>query len=443
MEPGRQIDRGKERAGRRGVGNLLNAYYHIEGADKREPSGSTENDLDRQGFDAKRYFDGMISSGQLPELVKRANDLDAEVKDLDGDMQMLVYENYSKFIRATDVIKQMKFTIEGLEPDLKCLDGNISRITKYQEKVEDGVSSRASQIEGFLKQQRVCRKLQVLFSLPSTLQRCLDRKAYGKAVEAYCCCAGFLRQYRDTPTFNKVLEEVELQMGRIRVALEERLRSPELSVEEAVNSSVTLLDLGEEQVKVAREYLAGRATMLRQSLELCFDASSLVNVAPDVALPVSHESDDTQEASSSTDASNQLAKEREDMQRPESLALHSACSRATELYVPRLCDAVEGFQKLIDGRTNATGVPVDENTLSDFVSARVEELCSRITELVERKCPPTRVLVSCIHSVRDSLRRLHAVLPSLLTKLFKSFLSRTAMDAMKALFFRSSLETSV
>lgn len=27
---------------------------------------------------------------------------------------------------------------------------------------------------------------QVLFELPSTLQKCLDRKAYGEAVEAYC-----------------------------------------------------------------------------------------------------------------------------------------------------------------------------------------------------------------------------------------------------------------
>ena len=27
------------------------------------------------------YFDGMVSSGQLPELVKRANDLDAEIKE--------------------------------------------------------------------------------------------------------------------------------------------------------------------------------------------------------------------------------------------------------------------------------------------------------------------------------------------------------------------------
>ncbi|CAE8621202.1 unnamed protein product, partial [Polarella glacialis] len=34
----------------------------------------------------------------------------------------------------------------------------------------------------------------------------------------------------------------------------------------------------------------------------------------------------------------------------------------------------------------------------------------------------------------DSLRRLHSLLPTLLTKLFRVFLSRTAMDAMKALF---------
>ena len=27
---------------------------------------------------------------------------------------------------------------------------------------------------------------EVLFELPATLQKCLDRKAYGEAVEAYC-----------------------------------------------------------------------------------------------------------------------------------------------------------------------------------------------------------------------------------------------------------------
>ncbi|CAK0863829.1 unnamed protein product [Prorocentrum cordatum] len=170
---------------RRRVGGLLNAYYRIEGAEKQDqPEATQTSDLDRQGFDAKRYFDGMVASGQLGDLVKHARSLDDEVQDLDGDMQKLVYENYSKFIRATDVIKQMKFTIEGLQPDFGRLDGHLGRIDSAQARAEDGVAQRSGQIEVLLTQQQNCRKLQVLFGLPATLRSCLDRGAYGRAVEA-------------------------------------------------------------------------------------------------------------------------------------------------------------------------------------------------------------------------------------------------------------------
>eukprot|EP00913_Durusdinium_trenchii_P018791 g17658.t1 len=311
---GRLRCRGRDMEGRRlperrRVGALLNAYYHIEGTEKKDAPGSTGSDLDRQGFDAKRSWatqrrEQVAPSAEAEAGVSRHEEgtertVAPNVEDLDGDMQMLVYENYSKFIRATDVIKQMKFTIEGLDPDLKVLEGNV----------EDGVSGRAGEIEGLLKQQRICRKLQVLFELPSTLQKCLDRKAYGEAVEAYCCCSGFLRQHM--PTFQKVLEEVELQMGRIRVALEERLRSPELSVDEAVNSSVTLLDLGEDQVKVVSEYLTGRTATLRRSLSDCFAPS----------------------AADAPAVEGELTKDQEELRRPESMALHTACGKATEAWV--------------------------------------------------------------------------------------------------------------
>lgn len=427
----------EERRNRKRVGALLNAYYRIEGAEKKEaaPSGGDTN-LDYQGFDAKRFFDSMVASGQLTDLVKRSSDLDTEIKDLDSEMQTLVYKNYSKFIRATDVIRMMKGSIDGLQPDLRILEGNIDRITGHQKRVEDGVSGRSRQIETLLTQQRVCKKLKVLFDLPQTLQRCLDRGAYGKAVEAYCCCSTFLRQYRDMPTFQKVLEEVEHQMSRIRTALEERLRSPELKVEEAVNSSVTLLDLGEDQSKVAREYLSGRAAMLQRSLDQCFsgEADTAAVAADGQAAEASREAAD----GSDEQPAPELSKDQQELQRPESVALRGACGRAADLYVPHLCDAVEGFQKLQEGRTAAPGGTaqgsISEDTLSDFVRARVEDLCDRISRLVELKCPPTRVLVSCIHSVRDALRRLHSMLPKLMTKLFMGFLERIANNAMKALF---------
>ena len=46
-----------------------------------------------------------LMRGQLPDLMRRSETLDSEIKSLDTDMQALVYRNYSKFIHATDVIK--------------------------------------------------------------------------------------------------------------------------------------------------------------------------------------------------------------------------------------------------------------------------------------------------------------------------------------------------
>jgi len=414
-----------ERRERRRVGALLNAYYRIEGIEGNESEvpGGREDDLDRQGFDAKQYFDNVVASGQLPELVRRKESIDSEVKELDADMQTLVYENYSKFIRATDVIKQMKFTIEGLEPDLQCLEGNLTRITRHQQRVEDGISGRAQQVEGLLKQQRLCQKLQVLFGLPASLQRCLDQHEYGRAVESYCRCATFLQQYRHLPTFQNVLEGVEEQMSRIRSALEERLRSPELSVEEAVNSAVTLLHLRNEQQKVAAEYLTGRKAVLRLSLDQCFALDVVDGPA-------------VQDGSGGAPGGQS-----EEAEGPESAALRSACSRAAEQFVPQLCSAAEGFQRIQDGGAAVGLDSVTDEVLSAFVSEQVEQLCQRISSLVDRGCPPTRALVTYINLVRDALRRLHSMLPRLLTKLFMAFLSRTVGNAMKALF--SSAATSL
>lgn len=427
-----------QRRDRRRVAALLNTHYRIEHDHKQLSETPVTSDLDRQSFDAQRYFDSMVASGQLQELMKTKTDLESQVSSLDGGMQRLVFENYNKFIRATDIIKQMKFTIEGLDPDLKCLEGHIGKLDVNQHVAEDGVCGRARQIESLLKQQRVCKKLQVLFGLPTTLKRCLDSGNFGQAVQAYCCCAGVLRQYRDMPIFQKVLEDVDQQMGRIRSALESRLRSPELSVDEAVNSSMTLLDLREDQNRVATEYLTGRAAMLQQSLDRCFmPLQKKVGLEPEHVLPegaVLNGGDGVAGAKSPSPSSDQV-----ELEQPESMKLRTACIRATDNYVRHLCDAVEGFQKLQDFRSaagdgQATTTSIDATILLTFVELRVKEVCKQISEVVEEKCPPARVLVSCIHFLRDCFKRLHGMVPRLLTKLFMDFMSRMALSAMKAIF---------
>lgn len=50
----------------------------------------------------------LLREKPLHELLSEDKRLVQEIRALDSDMQMLVYENYSKFISATDTIRSMK-----------------------------------------------------------------------------------------------------------------------------------------------------------------------------------------------------------------------------------------------------------------------------------------------------------------------------------------------
>lgn len=399
------------------MGALLNSYYRIEGSpgsDDASAGITADGILDVQGFDARQHFDGMVASGHLRELVSQKKDLDVEVGSLDGEMQSLVYKNYTKFTQAADVVLQMKYCLDGMEPDFQMLEAAIGRVSECQARVEDGVWEHSSQIDVLLKRQRLCKKLQVLWELPGTLKRCLDRGEYGKAVEAYCCCSDFLRQYKHIPTFKKVLEEVDNQMNQIGSALGQRLRSPYLSVDEAVNSSVTLLDMGKDQTKVVSEYLRGRVAVLKSSLEHCFCLEPL-------------ELFTRRQATAEAD--------QQDLHSPESIALNSAVWRLNDTYVPPLSDAVEGFYRLQEGRMHSED---DLSMLPGFVRERVQEMFERLFRFVQEKRVSTRVLVSCVHSVRDAMRRLHTLMPLMVTELVSAFLLRVASFATRVIFVEAA-----
>jgi hypothetical protein len=43
------------------------------------------------------------------------------VQTLDGEMQKLVYDNYNKFITATETIRVMKADVYGMDPDMEAV----------------------------------------------------------------------------------------------------------------------------------------------------------------------------------------------------------------------------------------------------------------------------------------------------------------------------------
>lgn len=77
--------------------------------------------LDSTAFDSERYIDQLLAQTRLPALLQKHLEMSAEIKSLDSDMQMLVYENYNKFISATDTIRIMNSSVDDMDDKMQTL----------------------------------------------------------------------------------------------------------------------------------------------------------------------------------------------------------------------------------------------------------------------------------------------------------------------------------
>lgn len=55
-------------------------------------------------------------------------------------MQMLVYENYNKFISATDTIRKMAQNVEEMETEMTDLKSSMGRISESSAKVNSALA---------------------------------------------------------------------------------------------------------------------------------------------------------------------------------------------------------------------------------------------------------------------------------------------------------------
>ncbi|KAJ3491773.1 hypothetical protein NLI96_g475 [Meripilus lineatus] len=101
-------------------------------------------DLDSPAFDAKVYYEQLITTSSLPTLLKRENELMSEVRQLDSERQSLVYNHHHELIAASDTIAAMKARAEKLDADMDLLKAAFSEISRLSAEV----SIEASQPHG-------------------------------------------------------------------------------------------------------------------------------------------------------------------------------------------------------------------------------------------------------------------------------------------------------
>ncbi|EED12395.1 conserved hypothetical protein [Talaromyces stipitatus ATCC 10500] len=76
------------------------------------PSITVTSELDNPDFDAQKYIDQLLATSSLSTVLKAENTLVGDIRTLDGERKALVYDNYSKLIRAVETIGTMRRSME-------------------------------------------------------------------------------------------------------------------------------------------------------------------------------------------------------------------------------------------------------------------------------------------------------------------------------------------
>ncbi|KAH9653465.1 vacuolar protein sorting-associated protein 51-like [Citrus sinensis] len=142
--------------------DLLSSFYGPDPSMSPNPPSKFAplDAINSNSFNADHYLNLLIHKSSLEGLLQRHVGMAAEIKNLDTDLQMLVYENYNKFISATDAIKRMNSNIMGMESNMEQLLEKIKTVQSRSDGVNTSLFEKREHIEKLHLTRNLLRKVQ-------------------------------------------------------------------------------------------------------------------------------------------------------------------------------------------------------------------------------------------------------------------------------------------
>ncbi|XP_071696754.1 vacuolar protein sorting-associated protein 51 homolog [Rutidosis leptorrhynchoides] len=235
--------------------DLLSSFYSQDSSQTSVPTNSTSrfatlDTINTTSFDADQYMNLLVQKSNLEGLLQRHVEMAAEIKNLDTDLQMLVYENYNKFISATDTIKRMKNNIVGMEVNMEQLLDKIMSVQSRSDGVNTSLFEKREHIEKLHRTRNLLRKVQFIYDLPTTLGKCIKSEAYGDAVRFYTGAMPIFKAYGDS-SFQDCKKASEEVMAVIINKLQDKVSSDSESIQARAEAVMLLkkLDFPVENLK--------------------------------------------------------------------------------------------------------------------------------------------------------------------------------------------------
>ncbi|XP_076024951.1 vacuolar protein sorting-associated protein 51 homolog [Genypterus blacodes] len=368
---------------KRRVHGMLKLYYGLneEGKAPEQPESLDPCDINGPHFDPEHYLNKLRRECSLAELMDQETCMVKQIRSLDSDMQTLVYENYNKFISATDTIRKMKNDFKKMEDEMDCLSANMAAITEFSACISGTLQDQHAQITKLSGVHTLLRKLQFLFELPARLNKCLELQAYAQAVSSHRRARCVLQQYSHLPSFKGIQDDCHAIMDKLAQELRQKFRDGGSSAKDLSECVELLLQLDEPAEELCDKFLSHARSRLESDL-LGLEAE--IRPCPSTAAVKDVSAASAPKPSSSTDNS------------PKSSPLSSPTSKTDILefidrgcneFVSSLCLVMTSYQELFVNHAQ-TGELASKN-IPEMANGKlhvfVEDLAARYFSLVERR----------------------------------------------------------
>ncbi|CAM9498637.1 unnamed protein product [Bubo scandiacus] len=244
----------------------LQRYYGPPAAEATEAAPDPA-DINGPHFDPEVFLTKVRSECPLGQLLAREAALGREIRALDSDMQTLLYENYNKFISATDTIRKMKVDFRRMEAEMDDLAANMAAISTSSARVSAALQDRHRRGAQLAGVQALLRKLQSLVEVPGRLRRWAAPGAEpARALRCHARARAVLRHYRHLPSFRAIEDESHAIMADLAQRLRARLRDDALDPKELTECVEMLLQLEEPPEELCEEFLSHAGARLEAEL---------------------------------------------------------------------------------------------------------------------------------------------------------------------------------
>ncbi|KAJ2161208.1 hypothetical protein GGF46_001636 [Coemansia sp. RSA 552] len=242
--------------------------------EKQRRSTGSALDIDATAFDSKKYLKKVLVEQGVAGLLQTDNTLVRDIRQIDGDMKTMVYENYSRFITATETIGKMKQDAEFMDAEMAKLSRQINQISERARDVDDKFAERREQINRLSSEHRLLSSLQFLFDLPEELNRLIGRGRFVEAAKIWSRTQPQLEHYRQLGVFANVEKDGKQIMQSVESTIWQRWRHLETGMHEGAECASLLVLLQPQSTsQLWRDYLEIQGAKNRSRRQAILDES--------------------------------------------------------------------------------------------------------------------------------------------------------------------------